>query len=90
MKEFRRIDASKVRSLCIEYDFYTCGTCADYDNLLLNLCDRDREIDLAALIEIATDIVEHSSNRVLNNFEDDKVKAVLWYLGNECCQFYYE
>lgn len=84
MKEIRTIDSSKVRSLCIEYDFYTCGTIAEYDNLLLNLCDREREIDTAALVEIATDIIEHSAERTLANF-DDRLTSIMWYLANECC-----
>lgn len=88
MKEIRRIDSSKVRGICVEYNFYTCGTIEEYENLLLNLCDRDREIDIDALVEIATDIIEHSSQKSFEPFAGENLTtSIMWYLANECCMY---
>lgn len=59
MKEIRRIEADKVRSLCIKNDYYTKGTCEEYAAMFdlcrtVNPSTNDFEV-------IATDIMEHSN-----------------------------
>lgn len=57
--EYRKISMDKVRELCIKYDFYTCGDCLEYDNLLWNLVGYHK-LTTNRAIKIATDIKNHS------------------------------
>lgn len=82
LKETRKIMNDKVRSLCIRNNFYTCGDCEEYDNLLSNLCSGNKEITTSDLIEIADDILKHSSNLFYSN---DDIKSLVFDLANSCC-----
>lgn len=57
------LDPYKVRTMCINNNFYTMGTCAEYEHLF-QLCEEyNGEVD--KLVEIANDIINHSSSDVM-------------------------
>lgn len=61
--ETRILEGSKLRGLCIEHDWYTCGTCEEYDGLFARLHDANgcpENMTTEKLAEIAADIMEHS------------------------------
>lgn len=93
MKEIRRIDEMKVRRMCINEDFYTCGTNEDYGNLLFNLCDKEN-VTLADIEEIAADILVHSVwERKAESYGcdyDELLANVMGNLINDCCYSYIE
>lgn len=57
-KEIRTLTRTDLRGLCILEDWYTGGTCEEYANLL-DMTDR-KNITTDDIVEIATDIIEHS------------------------------
>lgn len=59
-KEIRKISADDLRNLCVRRDWYTGGSCEEYDNLLFNLADSKENISTDDIVEIAQDIIEHS------------------------------
>lgn len=59
-KEIRRISAYSLRNLCIEENWYTCGDNEEYGHLLLDLAGHKENITTDDIIEIASDIIEHS------------------------------
>lgn len=61
-KEIRTISACTLRSLCIEENWYTSGTNEEYENLL-NMTNKDN-ITTDDIVEMATDIIEHSDEAV--------------------------
>lgn len=64
--ETRAMDSSKLRSLCIKNDWYTCGTNEEYGRLFARLHDEygcPVNLTTEKLAEIAEDIMEHSDVR---------------------------
>lgn len=61
-KEVRRLHSADLRALCIRENWYTGGTTAEYANLM-SMTDKDN-ITTDDIVEIATDIIEHSSTAV--------------------------
>ena len=87
MKEMVRTEyvielrAEEVRDLCIRLNFYTRGDCKAYDKML-NRCGY---ITADELIEIASDIVEHSdcdNNEWLAPYQP--LDEVICYLQDIC------
>lgn len=83
IKEKRAIMSEKVRSFCINHDLYTCGTNADYTNLLCNLCSNEREMTTAQLYKITEDILIHSDSEM-------EWSSIMFHLANECCYTFFE
>ncbi|GEM_PF-2934926 len=54
----RNLLMDDIRNMCIKNHFYTRGTCEEYSKLL---CSYNGYISDSELEELATDIVEHSS-----------------------------
>ena len=77
LQETRRIDTDKVRAMCINNDYYTRGTCEEYDKMF-KMCGSD-----CSILEIANDILEHSDKqRLLNRYGCSEREV----LENICCQ----
>lgn len=81
--ETRRIDISKVRSMCIEYGYYTCGDVIEYEKMF-------QKCGLAfPILEIAQDIMEHSNVdkflQMYGNDEKDFLECICYNLINDCC-----
>lgn len=79
-KEFRVCYYDDLRALCIRNNYYTRGTCEEYENLFARLkngaCNL-RNLTTEALAEIATDIKEHSDT-------EHDVPAIMWELNRAC------
>ena len=83
-----KTNMSKVRKMCIENGWYTRGTNADYDNLLLNMCDWDIDQTEASIIEIARDIFNHSTGFDMRYSINEQLSNISFYILNDCCTFF--
>ncbi len=59
-KEVRRIEAGRLRALCIKHGWYTRGDNEEYGHLLYDLADRKENITTDDVCEITQDIINHS------------------------------
>ena len=90
MKELRMIKADKVRRMCIQGNYYTCGTCEEY-NEMFNLCETmNPTTDIYQVI--ANNIIEHSDIEEIALMtgltKHEMVKSVMWELINDCTTVY--
>ena len=95
LKRTEALDFYEVRNMCIENNFYTCGSCEDYDRMLArcssyeNAADKDYELE-----QIATDIVLNSNDEVFSQYGfdsyDEKIEYVAYTLINDCMRMYVE
>nr|DAY58864.1 MAG TPA: hypothetical protein [Caudoviricetes sp.] len=65
-KVVRRLTSDALRALCIERAWYTNGNNEEYSNMLAKTKKEDITSD--DIVEIATDIIKHSSNLSLEDF----------------------
>lgn len=81
--EHRTLNASSLRNTCCLYGFYTNGTNKEYLALFDRLEDSDgygyAEMTTEKLVEIATDIYDHSDRNNAPN-----IPFVLYCLANAC------
>ena len=86
------LDIDSVRTMCIKNDFYTRGTCEEYDNMFRMCSEYNGEV--GKLVEIAKDIVNHSDISVFDPDCTTKeiLISVMSMLVNECeiIQFEYK
>lgn len=61
-KEVRRLHSTDLRALCIREDWYTGGTNEEYARLM-EMTEKEN-ITTDDIVEIATDIIEHSDSAV--------------------------
>lgn len=80
-KEIRKIDAAKIRGLCIKHDWFTNGTNEEY-GVLLQYGFSGKEITTDELVEMAELILEHSDT-------DYEITSVMYEL-NQICYTYFE
>lgn len=83
--ETRTLSASKLRSVCIEHDWYTCGTTEEYCRLFAKLtdcCGFPEHMTTEKLVEIAEDIWEHS------HITDYTIETVLSELARACFTYF--
>ena len=59
-REIRKISANALRQLCIDHDWYTAGDNDEYGHLLYDLANDKENLTTADIIEIASNIMEHS------------------------------
>lgn len=90
MKELRMIKADKVRGMCISGNYYTCGDCQDYNDML-NLCKtKNPTTDIYQLI--ANNIIEHSDVEEIALTTGltihEMTKSIMWELINDCTIVY--
>lgn len=75
--EQRRIGAEDLRTLCILHDWYSRGTCKEYDKLFQKACSIDN-LTTEDIADIAEDIIEHSDEETLEGYEfEDVMYAVI-------------
>lgn len=89
----RWLDSSKVREMCIRYNYYTSGDCRAYERMLANARDIDPDTDIEGYKQIAIDIVDHTS-RLSEDCEGytfkDCVEGIMYGLLSECTDMYVE
>ena len=83
--ETRTLSASKLRSICIQHDWYTCGTNEEYGRLfdkLTDCCGCPVHLTTEKLVEIADDIWDHS------DITDYTIETVLFELARACYTYF--
>ena len=81
-KEIRKMEASSLRALCIEHDWYTGGDVDEYSNLLSTAGDCEN-ITTDVLVELATDIKSHSDT-------DYEITDIMYELARICYSYFEE
>lgn len=81
MKRFNIVEAKvlrtdDLRNVCIKNNWYTCGSCEDYENLLFNLVDEFNRTQDGNLYAIVYDIIEHSDEDALIEYYGDEKTVV--------------
>lgn len=82
-KETRIIDTDAVRQLCIAKKWYTLGTNEEYAHLLLDIIPNIENVTSDDLVEIATDIMEHSDT-------DYTFTSIMFELAKICRSYFEE
>ena len=93
VKEIKRIDTDKLRSICIKNNWYTKGTTADYSNMF-KMCERDN-ITVNQLYKIAKDIYEHTNVATVkqgcsNGYSDNENILNMMIYVNDCSYVFYK
>lgn len=88
--ETSRIEASRVRSICIKMDWYTCGTNEEYTEMLTNT--ELQEATAENIYKTAKDIYDHSdmSNYANDYTEEEIIENIMCYIGNDAITRTYE
>ena len=89
-KEIRKLYSTDLRSLCIRENWYTGGTNEEYARLM-DMTMKDN-ITTDDIVEIATDIIEHSE-RAKRDFEkssggEDFYLHVMFLIAEACNTFF--
>lgn len=91
-KEVRRLTSTDLRALCIREDWYTGGNNAEYYNLMCKV-DNMYQISTDNIVELATDIIEHSETAKAN-FEKatggENFYLHVMFLIAEACNTFFE
>ena len=82
IKVTRTWNSDYVRSMCIKYDYYGCGTCDQYNDML-ELVDKVEPTPYNVYL-VADDILKHSG------LEGMEVEAMMFNIDRECIRTYYE
>ena len=71
-----------IRKMCIQNEFYTCGTEKQYMNMMDYV--KTHEPTTEAIEHVAKDIINHSS------VEDDyPIAAMMFHVVNDCVKFFF-
>ena len=93
VKEIKRIDTDKLRHICINNNWYTCGSNADYMNMF-KMCEKDN-ISTNQLYKIAKDIYEHTDvasakTGCSTDYSDDENILNMMIYVNDASYVFYE
>ena len=71
-----------IRKMCIQNEFYTCGTNKQYEKLMNFVSDHEPTME--AIEWVAKDIIDHSS------FEYDyPITSMMFHVVNDCVKFFF-
>lgn len=71
-----------IRKMCIQNEFYTCGTNKQYEKLMDFVSSHEPTME--SIEWVAKDIIDHSS------FEDDyPITAMMFHVVNDCVKFFF-
>ena len=93
VKEIKRIDTDKLRHICINNNWYTFGSNADYINMF-KMCEKDN-ISTNQLYKITKDIYEHTDvesaiNGCDSSYSDDENILNMMIYVNDASYVFYE
>lgn len=93
IKEIKKIDADKLRNMCIRNNWYTCGTTSDYNNMF-KMCQRDN-ITVNQIYKITKDIYEHTNVDTVKQgccraYSDNENILNMMIYVNDCSYVFYE
>lgn len=82
----RKMDIGELRSVCIRYGLYTCGTNDQYSDMFVNA--RQARTD-EEFVQVAKDIWQHSdAKQVFDEHDGFSFGTLLWYVLNDCVHTY--
>lgn len=86
LKETRKIDHLKVRSLCVKNNYYTCGTNEEYGKMFSHCKGK---MTIRKIENIAKDIFNHSDVETFKNrygcSDEELIENIAFELINDCC-----
>lgn len=89
-RERRTISADKIIRICVSHEWYTMGTSEEYDQMLSSASSKEN-LTTEDIVEIATDILEHSdSERIMSEYGmdyDDVLQSVMFEIANAATVF---
>ena len=93
VKEIKRIDTDKLRHICINNNWYTRGTNADYMNMF-KMCEKDN-VSTNQLYKITKDIYEHTDvknaiNGCSTDYSDEENILNMMIYVNDASYVFYE
>lgn len=83
----RTWNASGVRNVCIDNEFYTCGSNESYIKLL-DYVDSHKPTT-TNIFKVAADIVKHSSLESYGQTENENIQSVMFALENGAVSTFY-
>lgn len=83
IKEIRVLYPEKIRSMCIENNWYTRGTSEDYDNMFTTVYNSRKKVTNNLLYKIACDIFVHSEMDT-NYSINDNLAGIMFALMEDC------
>lgn len=86
MKEIRQISETKVRQVCINHGWFTCGNINTYSALFEFIGDINREGKnvSASRLECIAEMIKANSDTEYNTTE------IMFVLNAECCATYFK
>lgn len=78
IKEIRKLSWYDLRNMCVRENFYTCGTCEEYDKLYEYVSNLEN-VTTKDIVNIAKDIMKHSEVD-----EDMELISICYLIGREC------
>lgn len=78
-KIVRTLSLTKVRTLCVENDLYTCGCNEEYDEMFQKCRKVKTDADI---YDVALDIVQHSCYGPVEDMGG--LEQLLWELATNC------
>lgn len=93
VKEIKRIDCDKLRSMCIRCNWYTAGNAEAY-NSMFEMC-RKNNVTTSQLFKIAKNIYEHTNvdsarEGCSKDYSDNENILNMMIYVNDCTYVYYE
>lgn len=93
IKEIKRMDSDKLRNMCINNNWYTAGTSADYNNMF-KMCEKDN-ITINQLYKITKDIyrhtnVSHANTGCSSEYSDNENILNMMIYVNDCTYVFYK
>ena len=89
--EMKQWSSSDVMQVCIKHNYYTCGTCGEYEKMLDFV--RDNSYNLKNAYYVARDIARHSDLTTYGykegSTEPEVIESILWAIGNEAVNTFY-
>ena len=93
IKEIKKINVDKLRSMCIKNNWYTRGTTSDYNNMF-KMCQKGN-ITTNQIYKIAKDIYEHTNvDKAVQGCsceygDNENILNMMIYVNN-CTYVYYK
>lgn len=86
MKEIRWISGTKVRQVCINYEWFTCGDVEEYAELFECIYDISNNCR-----NVTTDMLEVIARNIKKYIDTDyNIADIMFVLNEECCTTFFE
>lgn len=86
IKSEKILSPASIRSLCIEQNWYTCGTNEEYNNMLNMI--QNKRVTKNLLYRIALDIYYHSKKETYCYSCNEQIEHIMFYLNKAVNEFF--